>query len=75
MVRQNFIYTFTKLRIWQQTKFKKIVFFDADIVVLKNVDELFEYDELTAVEDCCDFFNSGMMVSILPLSLFHTHTH
>jgi glycogenin glucosyltransferase len=62
MVRQNFAFTLTKLRIWQQTKFTKVVFFDADVIVLKNVDELFEYEELSAVHDCCEFFNSGMMV-------------
>jgi glycogenin glucosyltransferase len=63
MVRRNFVFTFTKLRIWQQTKFTKIVFFDADVIALKNVDELFQYEELSAVEDCCEFFNSGMMVA------------
>ena len=35
---------------------------DSDMVVLKPVDHLFEIEELGAAVDCCDKFNSGLMV-------------
>lgn len=56
--------TFTKLHCWRLTQFKKCVFLDADCVVLKNVDELFERDEFSAVTDIGwpDCFNSGVFV-------------
>ncbi len=41
--------TFTKMRIWEQTDYSKLIFLDADTVVLKNIDELFNVDELGAV--------------------------
>lgn len=35
---------------------------DADCLVLQNIDELFHRPQLSAVMDCCDHFNSGVMV-------------
>ena len=32
------------------------------MIVLKPIDELFEFEELGAVVDCCDKFNSGLLV-------------
>lgn len=40
---------FTKLNIWKQIEYKKLVYLDADVLVLKNIDDLFDYDELSAV--------------------------
>jgi glycogenin len=56
--------TFTKLHCWRLTQFRKCVFLDADCLVLKNVDELFERDEFAAVTDIGwpDCFNSGVFV-------------
>lgn len=56
--------TFTKLHCWRLVQFRKCVFLDADCLVLKNVDELFERDELSAVTDIGwpDCFNSGVFV-------------
>ena len=56
--------TFTKLHCWRLTQFKKAVFLDADCLVIKNVDELFERDELSASTDVGwpDCFNSGVFV-------------
>ena len=34
--------TFTKLQAWKLTKYRKCVFLDADTLVLKNVDDLFD---------------------------------
>jgi glycogenin glucosyltransferase len=57
--------TFTKLRLWQLTQFRKLVYLDADTLVLKNIDELFERDEFSAAPDAGwpDCFNSGVFVA------------
>jgi len=60
---------FYKLSLWQFTEFKKIVFLDADIIVLRNIDRLFEYPEGCAApnlyESLDDFnrMNSGVFVA------------
>ena len=56
--------TFTKLHCWRLTQFKKAVFLDADCLVVKNVDELFEREEFSASTDVGwpDCFNSGVFV-------------
>ena len=56
--------TFTKLRAWTLTQFKKCVFLDADAMVLQNVDDLFDREELSAAPDVGwpDCFNSGVFV-------------
>merc|ERR1712139_250368 len=54
---------FTKLRLWQMP-YEKIVYMDADQLVLQSITELFDYPELSAVPDCCppSVFNSGILV-------------
>lgn len=56
--------TFSKLRAWTLTQFKKCVFLDADTLVIQNVDDLFEREELSAAPDIGwpDCFNSGVFV-------------
>lgn len=56
--------TFTKLHCWRLTQFEKCVFLDADTLVLRNCDELFEREELSAAPDVGwpDCFNSGVYV-------------
>lgn len=56
--------TFTKIQVWQQLDLDKVVFLDADILVLKNMDELFGRDEFSAAPDVGwpDCFNSGLFV-------------
>jgi len=56
---------FTKLRIWQQTQFDRIVYVDADAVVVDNIDELFALDvAFAAAPDVFppDKFNAGVLV-------------
>jgi hypothetical protein len=55
---------FTKLRAWELDEFDKVVLLDADMVVRKNLDSLFERPELAAAPDFLrpDNFNSGLMV-------------
>ncbi|XP_058124517.1 glycogenin-1 isoform X2 [Anopheles coustani] len=56
--------TFTKLHCWRLTQFDKCVFLDADTLVLRNSDELFEREEFSAAPDIGwpDCFNSGVYV-------------
>jgi len=63
-------YTFDKLRMWGLTQFEKLVFIDSDIVIVRNIDHLFERDAFTAslagvlypTNHGLDFLNSGLMV-------------
>ncbi|CAI7876134.1 unnamed protein product [Closterium sp. NIES-54] len=55
-------WNYSKLRLWQLTEYAKVVFVDADILVLRNMDHLFEYPELSARSNSRRFFNSGVMV-------------
>jgi alpha-N-acetylglucosamine transferase len=60
---------FAKLRLWQLEQLKTVVFLDADIVVINNIDRLFEYPEFVAApnlyETLADFnrMNSGVFVA------------
>ena len=37
---KRFLHVWSKLELWNQTDIKKIVFLDADTIVLKNIDNL-----------------------------------
>jgi len=56
--------TFTKLHCWTLTDYQKCVFLDADTLVVRNCDELFDREELSASPDAGwpDCFNSGVFV-------------
>ncbi|XP_077293247.1 glycogenin 1 isoform X3 [Arctopsyche grandis] len=56
--------TFTKIHCWTLIQYQKCVFLDADTLVFKNCDELFEREELSAAPDVGwpDCFNSGVFV-------------
>lgn len=41
----------TKFRVWQLTDLEKIIYLDADEIVLKNIDYLFDFPELSACHD------------------------
>lgn len=60
----RFKHSFTKLRVFELTDLEKVVFLDADTVVLQNVDELFARPAIAAAPDFFmpDHFNSGVMV-------------
>ncbi|KAM7277774.1 hypothetical protein ACFE04_004908 [Oxalis oulophora] len=55
-------YNYSKLRIWQMTKYTKFIFIDADVLVLKNLDRFFSLPELSAATNDGHLFNSGLMV-------------
>merc|ERR1712029_234952 len=56
--------TISKIHAWKLTDYEKCVFLDADCLIIKSVDELFERPELSAVCDIGwpDCFNSGVFV-------------
>lgn len=49
--KSRWSYTFEKLNVFELTEFEKIVFLDSDIYVRKNIDELFEKKNMSAVID------------------------
>ncbi|CAL0322453.1 unnamed protein product [Lupinus luteus] len=55
-------YNYTKFRLWQLTDYNKIIFIDADIIVLRNLDILFHFPQMSAVGNDQSIFNSGVMV-------------
>lgn len=60
---------FAKLRLWQLTEYERVVFLDADTLMLRNCDKLFGYPEFCAApnvyESVADFhrMNSGVFVA------------
>jgi alpha-N-acetylglucosamine transferase len=60
---------FAKLRLWQLTDYDRVVFIDADAIVLRNIDRLFAYPEFSAApnvyESLADFhrLNSGVFTA------------
>lgn len=65
--------TLTKIHCWKLEQYKKCVFMDADTLVIKNIDELFEREELSAVPDIGwpDCFNTGVFVFKPSLQTFN----
>ena len=72
-------YCYTKFHIFNQTQFDKIVFLDADIMLLKNIDHLFDCPHMTAALDgeyyniwpSWPHFNSGCIVIEPSNQLYH----
>ena len=64
-IRSDWNGVFTKLNIWNLTKYEKVIFLDADTLVVKNIDDLFNCSyEICAAPDIHppDIFNAGVMV-------------
>lgn len=60
---------FTKLNIWRYIEYEKLIYLDADTLVLKNIDDLFEYEELSAVNGGSQMLNySGIEGGILVIN-------
>ncbi len=63
------LHNFVKLRLWELDQFEKIVFLDADTLVIRNIDRLFGFPEFCAApnlyESLDDFhrMNSGVFVA------------
>ncbi|KAJ7977979.1 Hexosyltransferase [Quillaja saponaria] len=55
-------WNYSKLNIWKLTDYDKVIFIDADFLVLKNIDQFFYYPQLSASPNDNTLFNSGLMV-------------
>ncbi|TQS36469.1 hypothetical protein Golomagni_03080 [Golovinomyces magnicellulatus] len=67
--------TFTKIILWKQLQFRRIVYVDSDIVALRAPDELFDLPHsFSAASDIGwpDIFNSGLMVLTPNMSDYNT---
>ncbi|KAK0635269.1 hypothetical protein B0T17DRAFT_36342 [Bombardia bombarda] len=65
MNRPDLHSAFTKVNLWKQTQFRKIVYLDADVVAYRAPDELFDIPHaFSAAPDIGwpDLFNTGVMV-------------
>ncbi len=64
MNRPDLISTFTKIALWRQTQFNRLVYIDADVVALRAPDELFNIEATFAAAPDIgwpDCFNSGVL--------------
>ena len=76
---QNFqsrlVFVYTKLLIVEmEDEYDRIVFLDADTLVLENIDELFECEPFCAVMRHSELLNSGVVV-ITPSRELFNHMH
>ncbi|CAI0551332.1 unnamed protein product [Linum tenue] len=55
-------WNYSKLRIWQIQDYDKVVFIDSDLLILRNMDHIFQYPQLSAGPNDRHLFNSGIMV-------------
>ncbi|KAI0003615.1 glycosyltransferase family 8 protein [Xylariaceae sp. FL0662B] len=65
MNRADLHSAFTKINLWKQTQFRKIVYIDSDVVAYRAPDELFDIPHpFSAAPDIGwpDLFNTGVMV-------------
>ncbi|KAL5061156.1 hypothetical protein RYX36_032760 [Vicia faba] len=53
---------YTKLKIFNMTHYKKVVYLDADTIVVKNIDDLFKCRKFCANLKHSERLNSGVMV-------------
>lgn len=62
--RPELAVTFTKIMVWSLVQFEKVVFLDADMLVLQCIDDLFERPDFSACPDSGwpDCFNTGLFV-------------
>lgn len=60
---------FSKLRLWELAEYERVVFLDADTLVVKNIDRLFGYPEFSAAPNLYETLsdmhrlNSGVFVA------------
>jgi len=60
---------FSKLRLWQLTQYERVVFLDADTIVVRNIDKLFGYPEFCGAPNLYESLddmhrlNSGVFVA------------
>ncbi|KAL6551950.1 UDP-glucuronate:xylan alpha-glucuronosyltransferase 1 [Orobanche gracilis] len=55
-------WNYSKFRLWQLTDYDKVIFIDSDLLILRNIDFLFQMPETSATGNDGPLFNSGVMV-------------
>ncbi|CAI5479945.1 unnamed protein product [Closterium sp. Yama58-4] len=55
-------WNYSKLLLWQLTEYTRVVFVDADLLVLRNLDHLFAFPDVAARGNDQTDFNSGLML-------------
>ncbi|EGG09509.1 family 8 glycosyltransferase, partial [Melampsora larici-populina 98AG31] len=71
--RQDLSGTITKIHIWRLVQYQKVIYVDADTLILKSISHLFQLpNEFSASPDTGwpDCFNSGLMVIQPNLDVF-----
>jgi alpha-N-acetylglucosamine transferase len=76
--QQHWQWSYSKLQIFQQVEFAKLVYLDADMLICQNIDELFDKPHMSAVNaggmlpenSTWVHLNSGLMVIEPSLSLY-----
>ncbi|ONK54860.1 uncharacterized protein A4U43_UnF10400 [Asparagus officinalis] len=61
---------YTKLKIFNMTKYKKVVYLDADTIVVKSIEDLFQCSKFCANLKHSERLNSGVMVVEPSAALF-----
>lgn len=59
---RNFFGVYSKLLMWGLTDYEKVLYLDADTIVVRNIDHLFGCPGLCVVVRHSERFNSGLMV-------------
>ncbi|DBA01825.1 TPA: hypothetical protein N0F65_002941 [Lagenidium giganteum] len=62
LVNKNFIYTLNKLHVWNLLEYDRVVYMDADNVLIRNADELFACGHFCAVFMNPCHFHTGLLV-------------
>ena len=69
--------SFTKLQLWNLIQYKKLIWIDGDSIIMQNIDDLFQFEELSGAQD---FYNGekvkgkicgGLMVTAPSLKSYH----
>jgi len=58
---KNFFGVYSKLLMWGLTMYDKVIYLDADTIVVRNMDHLFQCPNLCVVVRHSERFNSGVM--------------
>ncbi|GKD34655.1 ribonuclease H-like domain-containing protein [Tanacetum coccineum] len=59
-------WNYTKFQLWQLTDYVNIIFIDADVLILRNIDFLFQMPEIFVIANNGTLFNSGVMDALRP---------
>lgn len=63
-------WNYSKLRVWQLNEYDRVIFIDADLLILKKIDKFFYFPQLSAAGNDRSLFNSGIMVIEPSLCMF-----